>query len=475
MAKLLLLLWLLLVTAITSGYAAAVVPERNTITHIKGFDGPLPFSLETGYVEVEETHGVELFYYFIQSERNPQEDPLILWISGGPGCSGLNALFFDIGPLKLDVAAYNTEGLFPRLIYFEDSWTKVSNVIFLDAPVGTGFSYAREAQGLNVSITGTGRQVRIFLQRWFLQHPEFASNPLYIGGDSYSGITVPVTTLEMANHNSNGELNLKGYMVGNGLTDKNCDDSGRFPFMHGMGLISDELYEGALGSCVGDLVSTPKTTECAQALQAISEATSDINPMHILEPLCEVEYLRHSTPTRIFATRLLVQEENDELGSIFARTASPSLPVDCRASGYYLSDIWANDAEVQEMLGIREGSVGIWRLCPTLLHLRMDVHNTIPYHRNLTQRGYRALVYNGDHDLVITFVGTQAWIRTLGYPVVAPWRPWYSNRQPAGFTTEYAYNLTYATVKGGGHMAPESRPKECLHMIEKWTSPAGRL
>jgi serine carboxypeptidase-like clade 1 len=81
-----------------------------------------------------------------------------------------------------------------------------------------------------------------------VQHPEFASNPLYIGGDSYSGITVPVTALEMANHNPNGELNLKGYMVGNGLTDKNCDDGGRFPFMHGMGLISNELYEGALGS-----------------------------------------------------------------------------------------------------------------------------------------------------------------------------------------------------------------------------------
>jgi serine carboxypeptidase-like clade 1 len=145
MAKLLLLL---LVTAVTRGYAVAVAPEGNTITHIKGFDGPLPFSLETGYVEVEETHGVELFYYFIQSERNPQEDPLILWISGGPGCSGLNALFFDISPLKLDVAGY-TEGLFPRLVYFEDSWTKVSNVIFLDAPVGTGFSYAREAQGLD--------------------------------------------------------------------------------------------------------------------------------------------------------------------------------------------------------------------------------------------------------------------------------------------------------------------------------------
>ncbi|OEL23895.1 hypothetical protein BAE44_0015086, partial [Dichanthelium oligosanthes] len=48
------------------------------------------------YVEVDEDHGVRLFYYFIQSERKPAEDPLILWITGGPGCSALSGLLFEI-------------------------------------------------------------------------------------------------------------------------------------------------------------------------------------------------------------------------------------------------------------------------------------------------------------------------------------------------------------------------------------------
>jgi len=49
------------------------------------------------YVEVDEEHGARLFYYFIASERNPAEDPLILWITGGPGCSALSGLLFEIG------------------------------------------------------------------------------------------------------------------------------------------------------------------------------------------------------------------------------------------------------------------------------------------------------------------------------------------------------------------------------------------
>ncbi|KQJ96210.1 serine carboxypeptidase-like 18 [Brachypodium distachyon] len=461
MGRLQLLLSFLLVTAANCRGSRAA---RNSITHVKGFDGALPFYLETGYVEVDSTHGAELFYYFIQSERSPSTDPLILWITGGPGCSALSGLLFEIGPLKFDVAGYTGEG-FPRLLYFEDSWTKVSNVIFLDAPVGTGFSYAREEQGLNVSLTGTGGQLRVFLEKWLDQHPEFKSNPLYIGGDSYSGYTVPVTALDIADHPESG-LNLKGYLVGNAATEDRYDTGGKVPFMHGMGLISDEMYAAAQGSCAGDFVTTPRNTQCANALQAINLATFAVNPVHILEPMCGFA-LRSPADTvfpRRTAARLLVQE-NDMLG----------LPVECRDNGYRLSYTWADDPEVRETLGIKEGTIGAWSRCTTLSHFRHDLASTVPHHRELTTRGYRALVYNGDHDMDMTFVGTQQWIRALGYGVVAPWRPWYANRQVAGFATEYEHNLTFATVKGGGHTAPEYRPKECLAMLDRWTSPAGRL
>ncbi|GJN06777.1 hypothetical protein PR202_ga24534 [Eleusine coracana subsp. coracana] len=91
----LLCLPLLLCLLLVLGPVASSAAHR--VTHLPGFDGPLPFSLETGYIEVDEGNGVHLFYYFVESERDPTSDPVVLWLQGGPGCTALAGLVYEIG------------------------------------------------------------------------------------------------------------------------------------------------------------------------------------------------------------------------------------------------------------------------------------------------------------------------------------------------------------------------------------------
>ncbi|MBA0691743.1 hypothetical protein Goari_009355 [Gossypium aridum] len=169
----------------------------SAVKFLPGFEGPLPFELETGYVGVGDSEEAQLFYYFVKSEGKPEDDPLLLWLTGGPGCSAFSGLVFEIGPLKFKVDVYN--GSLPTLVYNPYAWTKVSNIIFIDSPVGTGFSYARNNRAAQTGDLKQVHHLHQFLRKWLMTHPDFISNPVYVSGDSYSGIPIPVLAQEISN------------------------------------------------------------------------------------------------------------------------------------------------------------------------------------------------------------------------------------------------------------------------------------
>ncbi|GAB2210172.1 hypothetical protein Drorol1_Dr00015432, partial [Drosera rotundifolia] len=53
--------------------------------------------------------------------------------------SGLTVRVSAEGPLSFQYS--NFDGRMPSFLQNNNSWTKVANIIFFDAPVGTGFSY----------------------------------------------------------------------------------------------------------------------------------------------------------------------------------------------------------------------------------------------------------------------------------------------------------------------------------------------
>ncbi|ESQ27854.1 hypothetical protein EUTSA_v10018572mg [Eutrema salsugineum] len=407
--------------------------SASIVKFLPGFDGPLPFELETGYIGVGEEEEVQSFYYFIKSERNPQEDPLLLWLSGGPGCSSISGLLFENGPLTMKLDVYN--GTLPSLVSTTYSWTKTSSIIFLDQPVRTGFSYSRTHLTTKPSDSGEAKRIHEFLQKWLGKHQEFSSNPFYIAGDSYSGMVVPALVQEISKGNyqcCNPPINLQGYVLGNPVTEFKIDYNSRIPYAHGMALISDELYESLKRICKGEYANIDlRNAECLKLVEEYTKCTERINKYLISTPLCKTE--------------------------------NP----DCYMYRYLLSTYWANDETVRKALQINEKSIGEWVRCNWYIAYTHDILSSVPYHKNNSINGYRSLIFSGDHDMVVPFVGTQAWIRSLNYSLIDGWRPWMINDQIAGYTRTYANKMTFATVKGSGHTL-EYKPEESFIMFQRW-------
>ncbi|XP_010555479.1 PREDICTED: serine carboxypeptidase-like 7 isoform X2 [Tarenaya hassleriana] len=434
------------------------VGSGSVVKSLPGFEGPLPFELETGYVGVGgEAEEVQLFYYFVKSETNPEEDPLLVWLSGGPGCTSLSGLAYEIGPLAFKVDDY--DGGVPSLASTSYSWTKIASIIFLDQPVGTGFSYSRTPPANTPSDTRQAEQVHEFVRKWLVDHPEFVSNPFYVGGDSYSGIIVPAIVQQVSKGNEQGLvplINIEGYVLGNPSTDDSFDHNYRIPYAHGMGLISDELYESLKRCCGGNYNNVdPKNSECLRFLRDYDKCVSRINEAFILTPLCEFASPRPNLPER---RRYLK-------GLVNATLSAPSS--DCYTYRYLLSSYWANNETVRRALHVVKGSVGKWVRCNQDMPYDKDIESSIPYHVNNSIKGYRSLVFSGDHDLFVPFLGTQAWIRSLNYSVVDDWRPWMITDQVAGYTRTYANEMTFATIKGCGHTV-EYKPEEGYVMFQRW-------
>lgn len=68
------------------------------------------------------------------------------------------------------------------------------------------------------------------------------------------------------------------------------------------------------------------------------------------------------------------------------------------------------------------------------------------------------LHYSGDTDGSVPSVGTRAWIDSMNWEVENAWRPYFWKDQVAGYLESWEGGLTFGTVHGAGHMAPQYKP-----------------
>ncbi|KAB1208314.1 Serine carboxypeptidase-like 18 [Morella rubra] len=169
------------------------------------------------------------------------------------------------------------------------------------------------------------------------------SNALYVGGDSYSGIPVPIIVEEIHNGNSVGHVPFIKLNIVVLMTNAQVD------YAHRVALISDELYASVKTNCEGEYVAVdPDNVQCLKDLEAVTECLDKVQTAHILEPKCR---LISPKSNGMEWDEALVQENPAE--TLLSLSKAPNLW--CRSYTYVLSYIWANDNNVQNALHVRKG------------------------------------------------------------------------------------------------------------------------
>ena len=125
-------------------------PVEDLVTTLPGMNDnkPFPFKMYSGYLQVASSTR-NLHYIYVESRKDPKNDPLLIWFNGGPGCSSLLGWIQEHGPYVVE----DGETTFHENAY---SWNKEANVLYIESPVGVGYSYSLLSGDHNYTDKQTG-------------------------------------------------------------------------------------------------------------------------------------------------------------------------------------------------------------------------------------------------------------------------------------------------------------------------------
>ncbi|GKV45868.1 hypothetical protein SLEP1_g52901 [Rubroshorea leprosula] len=404
-----------------------------------------------GYVIVNEKNGRALFYWFFEAMTLPDEKPLVLWLNGGPGCSSVGyGATQEIGPFLVD-----TEGHGIKFNNF--SWNKEANMLFLESPIGVGFSYSNTSTDYNnLGDAFTANDAYTFLHKWFLKFPSYRTRPFYIAGESYAGKYVPQLAEMIIDNNNDPSLHidLKGILLGNPETSFAEDWRGLVDYAWSHAVISDETYSIIIENCDFNSNDTWSNENCDQAVDEVFKQYNEIDIFSLYTSVCIGDTAG--------------SDDHQSMQAVIKR-ASNMVP---RIMGGYdpCMDLYAeafyNRLDVQQALHVCNGhQLRNWSICNYTLFdgwpWSDSKKSVLPIYKKLITVGIRIWVYSGDTDGRVPVLSTRYSLKSLGLPIVKAWRPWYHEKQVGGWFQEYK-GLTFATFRGAGHAVPCFKPSSSL-------------
>eukprot|EP00611_Tribonema_gayanum_P026394 TRINITY_DN627_c0_g3_i1.p1 TRINITY_DN627_c0_g3~~TRINITY_DN627_c0_g3_i1.p1 ORF type:complete len:544 (-),score=164.92 TRINITY_DN627_c0_g3_i1:674-2152(-) len=441
------------------------LPGAERLDTLKG-----KFRMFAGYLPIKDEGSASMrnmFYWYFESQGSPEEDPLLLWTNGGPGCSGMLGLLTEHGPFLVRAGGQTLEAN-------PFSWNLHANMLYVEQPCGVGFSYSDDIAAYT---TGDARaaQDNVALIRTFLdRYPHLRASELHLSSESYGGHYLPTLAASLVDANAaaraNGSdaINFKGLLVGNPYTDWGSNQVAMYGKYWGEQLISKPLYDEWNDKCVKDGYrgDSPK---CQSLELEMDSQLGGLNPYALDFPTCSIAGATSPQGERlrqhVSAKRAEATGHSPEFKGKLADAPAPYEPC---AQSYIVT--YLNRPEVKAALHAKPTIR--WQQCSNKVEYSQDDVRApmMPYYTKLfaASPDTRILVFSGDDDAVCATSGTQWWVYDLGHKAVSLWRPWKVDGQVAGYATLFDSGLAFVTVHSAGHEVPAYQPARALALLQRY-------
>lgn len=353
--------------------------------------------------------------------NDPVNDPMIIWLQGGPGCSSMFGAFIESSPYQMDSNGNMTFNPF--------TWVRNATVVYIDSPPGTGFSTTNSTNGLDGDERAVTLDLYNALQQLFKwNNGHFRqTKQLQVWAESYGGkysFQLASRILNTTVAPGDWKLPLDGVACGNCWVDPQRQMVSYVPYLKLHNLVSDQDAQWAEAQYPQfyALLDQGNYTAAADIDNGIlARLTNDANiqnPYNIGSPNDPT-----AGPTAALTTYLnspIVQQ---------AFNVNPPMPFSfCNPDPY---NALAKDEE----------RTNLWQL-------RWVLNNNIP-----------VTLYNGDLDLICDWIGTANYSAVVNFTAQqrynnAPTLPWKSDNGTQVGTVQTAANLARVVIFNAGHMWP---------------------
>eukprot|EP00062_Callorhinchus_milii_P015095 gi/632964986/ref/XP_007898667.1/ PREDICTED: probable serine carboxypeptidase CPVL [Callorhinchus milii] len=420
---------------------AGEIEKARELSLVGPLEGPVVKSY-SGYLTVNKTCNSNLFFWFFPAQTQPETAPVLLWLQGGPGGTSMFGLFVEHGPY---VVAENLT-LEARKV----SWTSKYSMLYIDNPVGTGFSFTDKKECYAQNEDDVGRDLYSALIQFFQIFHEYQKNDFYATGESYAGKYVPAVGYYIHTHNpaAKVKINFKGIAIGDGLCDPEVMLGGYAEFMYQIGIVDKRQKESVQQQ--SDLgVSYIKQKKWVKAFEVFDNLLNgDLSKYP--------SFYQNVTGCTNYYNFLQCTEPLDQ--SYFS---SYLLQPEVRRSIHVGNLTFHDGSEVE-------------------IHLLKDIMQSVKPWLAILMDKYRVLLYSGQLDVIVAAPLTERFLLTVPWSKAEEFKNvdrfyWSVNpgdTEVAGYIRNVG-DFYQVIVRGGGHILPYDQPERAFDMIDRFISGKG--